>query len=66
MVIEIITKDHGTITSDELEVTCAEAVQVLDGSLSKEGSYFKMPVNGHLTVIPSAIMRESIITFRGE
>lgn len=66
MFIEIITKDYDTITSDELDITRTEVIQALNDCLSKDGIYFKLPVNGRLTVIPSAIMRESIITFRGE
>lgn len=65
MRIEIITKDYGTITSDEIEITRTEVMQNLSDSLCKDGIYFKMPVNGCLTVIPSAIVRESIITLNG-
>ena len=65
MFIEIITKDFGTIISDEISQGEAEMYEAIDCALTNGFGYLSLCVNYKITFIPSSVLQSSIISLTG-
>ena len=65
MRIEIITKDFGTITSDDITQNQAEVYQSIDHALTNDFGYLSLYINYKITFIPSAVLQSSLISLTG-
>ncbi len=60
MKLQISTKDHGVITSDETDKSLHEIHVLIDKALTDNG-YLRFYVKGVFTVVPHDVLNTSII-----
>ncbi len=60
MKVQISTKDHGVITSDETDGNALKVLTLVDKALTGDG-YMQFYVKGVVTVIPQGVLNTSII-----